>query len=117
VNDRSTVDAIDGVQDSLWQFLRRGHADVAKHGSRELGEEPLDGVEPGAVFGCEYEGEAPLGPLGEPSFGFLRWRRETIESISLGAYPLQLDGVNEGRDDRWRVAAARGIPRFDRVVY
>ena len=51
VNDQSTVDAIDGVQDSLSQFLRRGHADVAKHGSRELGEEPLDEVELGTVFG------------------------------------------------------------------
>jgi len=55
VNDRSSIDVIDGGKDSLAQFLRRGDADMSKDGAGEFGEEPLDEVEPGAVFGGEYK--------------------------------------------------------------
>src|SRR5450755_1308839 len=44
---------------------------MAERGAGELRKEPLDEVEPGAVFGREHEGEAALGLLGEPSLGFL----------------------------------------------
>ena len=47
-------------------------ADVAEHGAGGFGEEALDQVEPGAVFGGEDEPEASLGLGGEPSLGFPR---------------------------------------------
>jgi hypothetical protein len=40
VDYRSAVDAIDGVQNSLAEFLRRGDADLAKHRSGELEKKP-----------------------------------------------------------------------------
>ena len=46
-------------------------ADVAQRGSRELGEEALDEIGPGAVLGGEGELEATLELLGEPSLGLL----------------------------------------------
>jgi hypothetical protein len=71
MNDRSSIDAIDGGKDTLAQLLRGGDADVSKDGAGEFGEEALDEVEPGAVFGSEYKCETSLGLLGEPSLGLL----------------------------------------------
>ena len=71
MNDWSAIDPIDGGKDSLAQLLRGGDTDVSKDGAGELGEKPLNEVEPGAVFGCEHECEASLGLLGEPSPRFL----------------------------------------------
>ena len=97
MNDRSTVDAIDGVQDSLAQFLRRGDADVAEHGAGELGEEALDEIEPGAVLGREYEGEASFGSLGEPSPGFLGFVGGVIVENDLDRGLRRVGGVERLR--------------------
>jgi hypothetical protein len=43
---------------------------VAQDRAGEFGEETLDEVEPGAVFGCEGELEAAHRFSGEPSLGF-----------------------------------------------
>ena len=57
------VDVVDGGQDPLFQFLFGDDADVPQHGSRKLGKEAFDQVEPGAVPGREGEGEAASGCL------------------------------------------------------
>ena len=82
----------------LAQFLRRGDADVAKHGSGELGEEALDEVEPGAVLGREYEGEASFGSLGEPSPGFLGFVGGVIVENDLDRGLRRVGGVEALRD-------------------
>ena len=71
MDDRFAVGEVDGGEDSLTQFLQGGDANVAERGAGELGKESFDKVEPGAVLGREYEGEAAFGLLGEPSPGFL----------------------------------------------
>ena len=58
---------IHGGHDAVLEFLLGGDADVAQDGARELGEEPLDEVEPGAVLGREGEFEASRSG-GEPGF-------------------------------------------------
>jgi hypothetical protein len=45
---------------------------VAQDGAGELGEEPLDEVEPGAVLGREGKFEAAYGSCIEPGSGFSR---------------------------------------------
>jgi hypothetical protein len=45
--------------DAILEFLFGCHTDVAQDGSRELGKEALDGIEPRAVLGSE--GERPAG--------------------------------------------------------
>ena len=71
MDDRFVVDQIDGGEDPLAQFLQGGDANVAERGACELGEETLDEIEPGAMFGGEHECEAACRLLGEPSLCFL----------------------------------------------
>src|SRR5271157_5875192 len=44
---------------------------MTKHGSRHFGEEALDEIEPGAVLGREYKGEAAFWLGREPRLGLL----------------------------------------------
>src|SRR5271166_1431542 len=67
MDDWVTVDVIDSCHDGVFQFLLGCDADMAQHGTCELGEEALDEIEPGAVLGREHEGEATVALLGEPS--------------------------------------------------
>jgi hypothetical protein len=53
-------------------------ADVAEHGAGELGEEALDEIEPGAVFGREGEFKATGGLGGEKGLGLFRNMRRVI---------------------------------------
>src|SRR5271170_1860064 len=92
-------------RNSLAQFLRRGDADVAKHGPGELGEEALDEVEPGAMLGREYEGEASFRSLGEPSFGFLGFVGGVIVENDLDRGLRRVGGV-EAREIRHELAGA-----------
>ena len=62
MDDRVSIDVIDGGHDALLEFLFGGDADVAQDGAGELGEEALDQIEPGAVLG--REGELRSGPSG-----------------------------------------------------
>ena len=55
MNDRVSVDVVDGGQDAVLKFLLGCDADRAEHGTRQLGEEPLYEIEPGAVLGREHE--------------------------------------------------------------
>jgi hypothetical protein len=71
VDDRMAVEVVDAGHDAIREFLFRGDADVAEHGTRELGEETLDEVEPGAMLGREGEFEAAGGLLCEPGPGLL----------------------------------------------
>jgi hypothetical protein len=70
VDDGITIDVLDTCHDALFEFVFRGHSDVAQDRAGELGEEAFDEVEPGAVLGREGELEA-AGRLGsEPSSRF-----------------------------------------------
>ena len=67
VDDRVTIEVIDELDDALLQLVFRVDTDVTEDRAGSFGEEPLYEVEPGAVLGSEYKGEAPLGLSGEPS--------------------------------------------------
>src|ERR1700752_2864233 len=66
VSDGLLVDVVDGGQDAVFEFLFGGDADVAQHGAGELGEEPLDEVEPGAMLRGKGQFEAALWLCREP---------------------------------------------------
>ena len=78
VNDGVLVEVIDGGHETILEFLLGRNADVAEHRTGELGEEALDEVEPGAMFGCEGELKCAGGLLGQPSPGFPRDMRGMI---------------------------------------
>ena len=65
MNDRIVVEVVYGGHEALLELLLGGDADVAQDRTGELGEEALDEVEPGAMFGSEGEPESPA--IGEPS--------------------------------------------------
>ena len=72
MNHRMAIEFVHRRHEPIPEFLFGCDPDVAQHGSRELGEEALDQIEPGAVFGGEGELETTCGLLGEPSLGLLR---------------------------------------------
>ncbi len=67
MNDRVVVEVVDCGQETVIQLLLGGDADMAQDRTGKLGEETLDEVEPGAVFGREGELEPAGGLLGKPS--------------------------------------------------
>ena len=71
MDDGISVEVIEIGHDPGLEFGLGGDADVAEHGSRHLGEEAFDEVEPRAVFRREHEGEASLRLSGDPGCGFL----------------------------------------------
>ena len=71
MDDGIAIEFIHGSHDAILEFLFGCDADVAEHRARELGEEALDEIEPGAVRGREGEFEAADRLIGEPSFGLL----------------------------------------------
>jgi hypothetical protein len=72
VDDRMAVEFLHGSHDAILEFLFGPNADVTQDGPGELGKEPLDEIEPGAVLGSESEFEAAGRLIGEPSFGLPR---------------------------------------------
>ena len=77
------IEFVHGRHDPILEFVFGCDADVAQHGSRELGEEALDEIEPGAVLGGEGELEATRRLVGEPNLGLLGDVRGMISRISL----------------------------------
>jgi hypothetical protein len=71
VNDGMAIEFIHGSHDAVLEFLFGRDADVAQHRAGELGEEALDEIEPGTMFGCEGEFEAADRLFGKPSLGLL----------------------------------------------
>ena len=59
MDDGMAIEFIHGGDDAVLEFLSGCDADMAQHRAGELGEEALDEIEPGAVFGREGEFEAP----------------------------------------------------------
>jgi hypothetical protein len=57
---------IDGGHEPILQLLLGGDPDMAQHGPRQLGKEPLDQVQPGAVRRGEGEREAAGGLSRKP---------------------------------------------------
>ena len=71
MDDGMAIEFIHGGHDAVLEFLFGCDADMAQHRAGELGEEALDEIEPGAVFGREGEFEAAGGLFGQPSLGLL----------------------------------------------
>src|ERR1700716_627397 len=99
MDDRVAIDVVDTGHDALLELLLRPNPDVAQDRAGELGEEALDEIEPGAVFGREGELEAARRSSGEPSLGFSGdMRRMVVED--------QLDrrtGRGSGLEKLWGV--------------
>jgi len=51
VNHRIAIDGFDGAPDAILEFLFGCDTDMAQRGTREIGEEALDDVEPRPVLG------------------------------------------------------------------
>ena len=64
MDDGIAIEFIHGGHDAVLKFLFGRDADVAKHGAGELGEEALDEIEPGAVFGRVDERRSVLRTAG-----------------------------------------------------
>ena len=60
MDDRVSVDVVDGGHDALFEFLFGGNPDMAQRRTSELGEEALDKVEPRAVLGREGKFETAV---------------------------------------------------------
>ena len=71
VDNGFAVEAIEIGEDPRFEFVLGGDTNVAEHGSSHLGEEPLDQVEPRAMFRGKHKGEAALWLGGQPLVGFL----------------------------------------------
>ena len=69
MNDGMAIEFIHGSHETILEFLFGCNADVAQHRARELGEEDLDEIEPGAMRGREGEFEAADRLTGKPSLG------------------------------------------------
>ena len=82
---------------------------MAQDGSRELGKEALDEVEPRAVLGSEGEFEAAGGLIGEPGFGFLGDVRGVIVEDQLDRGVGRIGRV-EKLEEFDEFAAAMAIP-------
>ena len=61
MDDRVLIEVVHCSHDAILEFLFGCHTDVAQDGSRELGKEALDEIEPRAVLGSEGEFEAAGG--------------------------------------------------------
>ena len=75
MDDRMSVELVDGGDDALLEFLFRSDSDVAQYGAGKFGKEALDEIEPGAVLGCERKFEPVRGLIGKPGlclFGDMR---------------------------------------------
>jgi hypothetical protein len=78
VDDGVAVEVIHGGHVAVLEFLFGCDADVAEHRAGKLGEEALDQIEPGAVFGREGEFKATGGLGGEKGLGLLGNMRGVI---------------------------------------
>jgi hypothetical protein len=71
VDDGVAVEVLHCGHEAVLEFLFGCDADVAEHGAGELGEEALDEIEPGTVFGREGEFKATGWLGGEKRLGLL----------------------------------------------
>ena len=95
MDDGTAIEFFHGRHDPILEFLFGCDADMAQHGSRQLGEEALDEIEPGAVLGGEGELEATRGLLGEPSLGLLGDVRGMIVEDQLDRCVRRIGGVDQ----------------------
>jgi hypothetical protein len=93
VNDRMSIDVVDGSHDAVLEFLFGSHANVAQNGAGKLGEETFDQVEPGAVLGCERERKAARRLRGEPSSCLLGDVRGMIVEDQLDRGVSRIGGI------------------------
>src|ERR1700682_3610697 len=95
VDDRISIDLLDTAPDAFLEFLFCCHPAVAQDRAGEFGEETLDEVEPGAVFGCEGELEAAHRFSGEPSLGFSGDMRRMVVQDQLDRCSGRVSGIEE----------------------
>ena len=117
MDDGVSIEVIHGGHDPILEFLFGCDADVAQHGSCELGEEALDEIEPGAVLGGEGELEATLELLGEPSLGLLGDVCGMIVEDQLDRCVRRIGGVEKLEEfDEFATAVAIPDKGVNRIV-
>jgi hypothetical protein len=83
VDDRTAIDILDAGHDALLELFLGRHSDVTQDRAGKLGEEALDKVEPGTMYGSEGELETASCSSGEPASGLLRYMgRMIVEDAS-----------------------------------
>src|ERR1700680_4570270 len=95
MDDRVAIDVVDTGHDALLELLLRPNPDVAQDRAGELGEEALDEIEPGAVFGREGELEAARRLSGEPSLGFSGDMRRMVVENQLDRRAGRVSGIEK----------------------
>ena len=110
MDDRVLIEVVHCSHDAILELLFGCHTDVAQDGSRELGKEALDEIEPRAVLGSEGEFEAPGGLIGEPGFGFFGDVRGVIVEDQLDRGVGRIGGV-EKLEEFDEFAAGRSLTR------
>ena len=103
MDDGLLVDVVDGGQDALGELLFGTNPDVPEHGTRELGKEALDEIEPGAMLRGEGKFEPAVKLVGKPSLGFLR---------SVGGMVVE-DDLDRGRS---RIGRIEQLQEFDELA-
>src|SRR2546430_5314003 len=97
VNDGMAIEFIHGSHDAILEFLFGSDADVAQYRAGELGEEPLDEIEPGAMRGRVGEFETAGRLIIEPSLGLLGDVRGMIIEDQLDRRMGRIGGVEKDR--------------------
>src|SRR5271165_616048 len=95
MDDGLSVEVVDCGHDALLELLFGCDSDVAQDGAGELGKEPLDEIEPGAMLWREGEFKAAGRLIGEPSFGLLGDVRRMIVEDHLDRCVGRVRGVEE----------------------
>ena len=109
MNDGILVEVVHGSHDAILEFLFGGDTDVAEHGAGELGKKALNEIEPGAVFRCEGEFEAPGGLPGKPGSGLLGDVGRMIVEDQFNRRMGRISGI-EKLQEFDELAAAMAIP-------
>lgn len=71
MDDGVAVEIVEVGEDPGFEFGFGSDTDVAEHGSRHVGEETLDEIEPRPVLRREHEGEAAVWLAGQPRLRLL----------------------------------------------
>ena len=115
MNDGVAIEFIHGGHDAVLELLLGCDTDVTQDRAGELGEEALDEVEPGAVFGREGEFKATGWLGGEKRPGLLGNMRRVIVEDQFDGGVGRIGGVEKLEEfDEFAAAVAergRGLGR------
>ena len=111
MDDGLSVEVVDCGHDAVLELLFGCDSDVAQDGAGELGKEPLDEIEPGAMLWREGEFKAAGRLIGEPSFGLLGDVRGMIVEDQLDRRVSRVGGVEKLEEFEEFAAAWRSLTR------